>query len=174
MKTLPFTDLIQLIDEPNRTACLTIYADNKERFDKAQGSLAKHQAWTGGYVDHLEEAMNFGLSLFDLMNESRPLPFTVSDILLVLFLHDLEKPFRYIDPKIEFKSDVEKHEFIEGKIHDYGMVLTDDHKNALEFIHGEGDSYSRTERVQKPLAAFVHMCDVASARIWFDYPKKTL
>jgi hypothetical protein len=52
------TQLIELIDEPNKTACIAIFNDNKERFTQAPGSLTKHQAWSGGYIDHLEEAMN--------------------------------------------------------------------------------------------------------------------
>jgi hypothetical protein len=48
------------------------------------------------------------------MNNFRPLGFSLSDAILILFLHDLEKP----------------------------------------------------------LAAFVHLCDTTSARIWPDFPKR--
>jgi hypothetical protein len=171
MDYLKLNTLIDRIDEPNRTACLAIFNDHKERFEKAPGSLTKHQAWQGGYIDHLEETMNFGQALFNMMSSSRKLDFSISDALLVLFLHDLEKPFRYVEPKKEFHSHEEKELFIEDIIKKYKIVLTENHRNALQYIHGEGDEYSRTERVQKPLAAFVHICDVSSARIWFDYPR---
>ncbi len=178
MLSIPHENLIALmdrIDEPNRSACRKIYEDHKERFEAAPGSLTKHQAWPGGYIGHVEETMNFGKDLFALMNSNRPLDFSLSDALLVLFLHDLEKPFRYVESKREFHSDDEKEDFIEKMIGKneggYGFELTEAHRNALRYVHGEGDDFSRTERVQKPLAAFVHMCDVASARIWFDYPK---
>lgn len=165
--------LLHQIDQPNRDACLKLWEDNKERFSKAPGSLSKHQAWEGGYIGHLEEVMNFGINLFTMMDITRKLDFTISDIILVLFLHDLEKPFRYIDPKLEFKDDQEKHAFIYDLMLKYQITLNDIQINALDYIHGEGDAYSRTERIQKPLAAFVHMCDVASARIWFDFPRKS-
>lgn len=165
-------ELLDLIDVPNKTKCLTLFEDNKGRFEKAPGSLSKHQSWEGGYLDHLEETMNFSADLFNLMNNKRQLDFSLSDVLLVLFLHDLEKPFRYTEPKIELNSDKEKEVFIKKIIDEYGISLKDNHINALKYIHGEGDEYSRTERIQKPLAAFCHICDVASARIWFDYPKK--
>jgi hypothetical protein len=164
--------LIENIDEPNRGACKRLYEDHKERFDLAPGSFTKHQAWPGGYIDHLEETMNFGRDLFTLMNNTRKLDFSLSDILLVLFLHDLEKPFRYIEMKKEFDSDDDKEKFIEKLIAEYGFVLTETHRNALRYVHGEGEDFSRTERIQKPLAAFVHICDVTSARIWFDYPSR--
>lgn len=172
MKHLNLHQLIVLIEEPNRTPCLAILNDHKKRFEESPGSLTKHQAWPGGYVHHLEEAMNFGCNLFDLMNTERVLDFSISDVLLVLFLHDLEKPFRYVEPKKEFHTGEDKKLFIQDIIDTYGIVLNESHHNALQYTHGEGHEYSRTERIQKPLAAFVHICDVASARIWFDYPKQ--
>lgn len=168
----PLIELLSLMDEPNRSKCIQLSIDHQDRFAKAPGSLTKHQAWEGGYVDHLEETMNLGLHLYAMMHEFRPLDFSISDVMLVLFLHDLEKPFRYVDPKHGFESEAEKQEFIHGLIEQYGIELTDMHDNALVHAHGEGEEYNRTERILKPLAAFVHMCDVASARIWFDYPKQ--
>ena len=172
MNYQPLTQLINLIEGPNKDACLAILEDNKERFETAPGSLTKHHAWPGGYIHHLEEAINLGCEFYNTMNSIRILDFTISDVVLVLFLHDLEKPFRYVDPKKEFNSDEEKKTFIKDIIEKYNITLTENHQNALEYVHGEGDAYSRTERVQKPLAAFVHVCDVASARIWFDFPKR--
>ena len=163
--------LIDLIKEPNKSSCLAILNDNKKRFEDSPGSLSKHQAWSGGYIQHLEETMSFGYNLFNLMNSQRKLGFSLSDVVLVLFLHDLEKPFRYVDPKKEFLSDKDKKAFIEEIINRYKIVLDENHRNALDYIHGEGNEYNRIERIQKPLAAFVHVCDVVSARIWFDYPK---
>jgi hypothetical protein len=168
----PLNHLLNLISEPNRTACLNLFADNKSRFEEAPGALTKHQAWPGGYLGHLEETMNFGFNLFNMMNCFRELNFNLSDVMLVLFLHDLEKPFRYIEPKIEFHSDEEKELFIENMIEKYNIILDENHKNALKYIHSEGKDFSRTERVQKPLATFVHVCDTVSARIWYDYPKR--
>lgn len=173
MKQLNIYQLLGLIEEPNRSACKSVLLENKKRFSEAPGSLAKHQAWSGGYIDHLKETMNFGLNLFEMMNSFRKLEFIFSDVLLVLFLHDLEKPFRYIEPVVDFHTDHDKELFIRNLISKHGFVLNENHWNALKYIHGEGNDYSRTERIQGPLAAFCHICDVASARIWFDYPKNS-
>lgn len=164
---------LKKIDEPNASKCQKLFEDFKERFEVAPGSLRKHQAWKGGYIHHLEETMNLGQAFYQKMNCFRKLPFSFSDVVLVLFLHDLEKPFRYTEPKIEFKNDIEKHDFIESLIKKYKIKLNANHKNALQYIHGEGDDFSRTKRIQKPLAAFVHCLDTMSARIWFDEPKKS-
>ena len=115
--------------------------------------------------------MNFGYGLFFAMDQFRALEFSLSDVMLTLFLHDLEKPFKYIEPKARLDTDEEKSAFIGGLIGKYGIELNENHTNALRYVHGEGDAYSKTERIQRPLAAFIHICDVASARIWFDYPK---
>ncbi len=165
-------DLILLIDKPNRYSCLRLLQDYKEIIQTAPGSLIKHQAWKGGYIDHLEETMNFAIWLYNFMNERRTLPFSISDCLLVLFFHDIEKPFKYCPTKmILLNSEKEKWDFLQKMLQQYNVVLTPEHTNALKYIHGEGHDYSQAHRIQGPLAAFVHMCDTASARIWFDYPE---
>jgi len=40
-------ELIDKIDEPNRSACRKIYIENKSIFDQSKGSSVKHQAWEG-------------------------------------------------------------------------------------------------------------------------------
>lgn len=166
-------DLILLIDKPNRFSCLKLLQDHKEIIETAPGSLTKHQAWKGGYKDHLEETMNFAICLFTMMDEKRTLPFTLSDALTILFLHDIEKPFKYSREKMIFlNTEAEKWEFLKKMIAQYEFKIAEEYWNALKYIHGEGRDYHRTERVQGPLAAFVHICDTASARIWYDYPEK--
>lgn len=164
--------LISMIYLPNQTKCFKLLNDNLSRFKQSPGSLSKHQAWKGGYIDHLNETMKIAIRMYEIYRHQRPHSFSLSDVLVVLFLHDLEKPFKYIEPKIEFHSDHEKETFINELIDKYGIELNDEQKNALKYIHGEGKDFSTTERIQSPLAAFCHICDTISARIWFDYPKK--
>lgn len=49
---------------------------------------------------------------------------------------------------------------------EYDIALTPQQENALRYVEGEGDDYSSERRVMNELAAFYHMCDVASARIF--------
>src|SRR3989344_7866617 len=88
--------LIDLIDEPNSSICQNLLQDNYDLFSKARGSSHNHQAWEGGYVDHLTEIMNIATVLYEPLNNRRTLPFSLSDALLVLYLHDLEKPWRHL------------------------------------------------------------------------------
>ena len=161
-------EFLSLLPEHNRKACLRILADNHDRFYDAPGSQGKHRAWPGGYIGHLEETMRIAISLYN--NSIHPLPFEITDAILVLFLHDLEKPFKYIEPKRTFRDDASKKNFIEKMMRDYDITLTPDQRNAFHYVHGEGDDYHPTKRIMGPLAAFVHCCDTMSARIWFDYP----
>jgi hypothetical protein len=170
---LKLRSLLDFIDPFNNAQCLRLYEENKVIFHKSPGSKTKHQAWHGGFVDHLEEVMKFAFKLFNLMNAQRPLVFSLSDAMLVLFLHDIEKPFKYGGSKIPLNTEEEKWNFLIEITNRYGIDLSEEHLNALRYAHGEGKDYDPIKRVQGPLGAFIHMCDVASARIWYDYPKKT-
>ncbi len=176
-KYLTLTELIDKIEEPNRTSSYQLWKDHQEVFSTARGSKANHQSWPGGYLDHIVEVMNIAAVLYEPLNILRPLPFTLSDVLLVLYLHDLEKPWKYgknekgdweFIPEFNERSKIKA--FTEQKIKEYGFILTEDHHNGLEFVEGEFEQWSPSQRAQRPLAAFCHMCDNWSARGWYEYP----
>ena len=171
-------ELIEMIEEPNSSLCNILLQDNYELFSKARGSGYNHQAWEGGYLDHLTEIMNIAVVLYEPLNNKRTLPFSLSDTLLVLYLHDLEKPWRHlvnhkgeavVNPELKDKRTQVKH-FVKTKIEEYGLNLTAEHWNGIWYAEGEHNDYSSKKRTQLPLAAFVHMCDTWSARGWPNYP----
>ncbi|MFN0060234.1 MAG: hypothetical protein ACKVX7_17385 [Planctomycetota bacterium] len=169
--------LVARIDEPNRSACARIVADHHALFATVPGSTHNHQAWRGGYLDHVAEVMNIANVLFDRFVALRPLPFSRSDILLVVFLHDLEKPWKYelgVDGQLHHKAEMqgkESHQkFRMEMLARYGVKLTAEHENGLRYAEGELADYTNKQRRMGPLAAMAHMCDVASARLWFDHP----
>jgi hypothetical protein len=172
------TWFLEMIDGSNREGCLAILNDHRKLFEQVQGSTHNHQAWRGGYIDHVREVLNIADVLYKAMYLRRPLAFSLSDALLVLFLHDIEKPWKYqlsadgseleIIPELVEKSA--QHEFRMKRLTEYGIVLTDDQFNGLKYVEGELADYSSRHRVMGRLAGFCHMCDVASARVWFDYP----
>ena len=55
----------------------------------------------------------------------------------------------------------------------YGIVFSPEQENAMRYVEGESKDYSSRRRVAGPLAAFCHLCDVTSARIWFAHPLET-
>ena len=156
--------LIELMEYPHRDDCAVFIQRNRKLFDTSKGSACKHQAWPGGYRDHITEVMNIAGVTHIALSSIRPLPFSLSDALLGCFLHDIEKLWKHaLDPAD--RIEVDKQKILDNEFH-----LEDQHYNAVKYAHGEGDDYHATLRVQTPLAAFVHHCDNTSARIWPNEP----
>lgn len=176
---LSLDQLISLIDEPNQSNCRRFLDENLDSLRMARGSSHNHQNWLGGYLDHVSDAMNIGRALFFLLVIiGRPLPFTLSDVLLVLFLHDAEKPWTY-DAHLDgsytiserFKTKSAQHAFREELFNRYDFVLTAAQQNALKYIEGEMNDYRSDKRIMNELAAVCHACDVLSARLFYRYPR---
>jgi len=207
MKYYTIAEMLGRIDEPNISACIKLYNDSEAAFKEAAGSSHNHQVWPGGYHDHIEEVMNI-CSLLYPVYQIRQLNFSLADVLLVMFLHDLEKPWRdkiiadmaacinchgdghyrvmkdgesspgplqrcgcgsYGKSFNKFYPKIKRKEFRLNKIKEYGIILNEQQSNALEYVEGEGESYSSKKRVMNELAAFCHIVDISSARIWHDY-----
>ena len=61
-------ELLEMIEEPNGSICRKVLQDNYNLFSKARGSSHNHQAWEGGYLDHLTEIMNIAMVLYEPLN----------------------------------------------------------------------------------------------------------
>jgi len=169
--------MLEMIDEPNRSACTRILTNNRKLFQTVQGSTNNHQNWPGGYFDHVQEIMNIAIALYERLNSIRPLTFSLSDLLLVVYLHDVEKPWKYElrdDGQLHHKATMQNKEdhqrFRMAKLTEYGVVFTPEQENGMKYAEGELNDYSNRRRVMGPLACVAHMCDVCSARLWFAHP----
>lgn len=160
----------EIESEPNFTGLIEMWDFFFFNCINAKGSSHNHQAWSGGYFDHISEVFEISGKLLNAFKD-RNLPFTKSDVLIVLFLHDIEKPIKYSNlinsSEFNGKSTDEIRSYL---IEKYKIVITDAQKNALKYIHGEGNDYSSKERVMNELAGFCHCCDVMSARVFHGYP----
>ena len=165
----PLETLLLQIDVGAREVCQRLLVELREGFASARGSSHNHQTWDGGYLDHVTEVLNLAVLLYPVLDGKRKLPFTLSDALLVLFLHDIEKPWRQASGWKWTKK--ENHAFRVKLVEERGLHLTEDQWNGLTYVEGEGDAYSPLRRVMGPLATFCHLCDVTSARIWPDEPR---
>lgn len=173
-------EMLAMIDEPNRSACLKILEDNRKIFQIVQGSTNNHQNWPGGYFDHVQEIMNIAVILYDKLSSVRPLPFSLSDLLLVVYFHDIEKPWKYelgedgqLHHKATMKNKSDHQRFRMEKLAEYGVKFTAEQENGMKYAEGELNDYTNRHRVMGPLACVAHMCDVASARLWFDHPMQS-
>lgn len=163
------TVLLCMVDEPNRSRCWEFLNENERVLKTAQGSSHNHQAWPGGYLHHVSETMTIAAVLHHAMSKMRSLPFSLSDALVVMFLHDIEKPFKLKGEKLSKKD---RRQMRESIIKWHGFRLTPEQETAMLYVEGEGDDYRGDRRVMNELAGFCHMCDVASARVWHDEPLK--
>jgi len=178
LEYLTIDELVNFIDQPNRKICERILIDHRALFEKSHGSTHNHQTWEGGYIDHVVDCMNYARHLYAFDSSfGRFLPFSLSDVLLILFLHDLEKPWRILiqNGQASNRDDLQTKEqfkgFRETKLAEYGLVLTPAQLNAFTYVEGECKDYSSRQRVMNELAAFCHKVDSWSARGWYDYPK---
>lgn len=164
-----------LYEDPSYAGVMKFHQDHEQLILTAKGSKSKHQAWPGGYLDHLVECIEIGGQMMDGLRLIRPLPFSFESVIKVLYFHDIEKMFKYsgvpmCDPKHpEVFSDKMKF-YREIMPAEWGIEFTAEELNALENIHGEVN-YGE-HRVAGPLAAFCHCCDMLSARMWHDKPTK--
>ena len=170
--------LLGMIEGSNGDACRRMHSDFIDKFVAAPGSRHNHQYWPGGYYDHVTEVMNLGLTVYDTYNSRRPLPFSASDVLLIVYLHDLEKPFVYtynedgsIDKNLALLEKADREAFKKKMIDEYGIELSPMQDNALEFVEGMRDhKYKNTARVMGELAVVCHIADLTSARLWYNHP----
>ena len=134
-------ECLNMIEEPNRTISFKILRENIDLFSKVQGSTNNHQAWEGGYLDHITEVMNIACLLYHSLNNARKLPFSLSDSLFILYLHDIEKPLRFESSgdgswknKDSLETKEQKQDFRERKLREYGIILTEEQENALKYV----------------------------------------
>lgn len=160
-----FWDFFDMI--PNSNGLRKMATDNYDIFVTAPGSSNNHQAWEGGYLHHIVETLNIAVQMYDTLNQLRPLPFKIEDVLTVMMLHDIEKPWKH--KGIAMKTKQARRDFRAGKIVEYGIELTPEQENALRYVEGVPDSeYTPGERTMNELAALCHCCDILSARLWYD------
>jgi len=172
---LDFTSLMHLITSRNRDCLWAIVKANISEFRVAKGSSNNHQAWEGGYLDHVSEVMNLACQLYRTLGDLRKLPFTLSEALEVMFLHDVEKPFKksdmlvYKDEHPITATKDNRKKFRASIIEKFAIKLTPEQENALRYVEGVPDTeYTPGERTMGELAAFCHSCDILSARLWYD------
>ena len=173
---------ISRIDGQQGEALQALYIENWFYVARAPGSSGNHQAWPGGFMEHIRQFNGFVEHMYFQMESAgiiKKLPpeeqFTLPEALAVGALHDIEKPFIYTpttdgfvrDP--EFKDKAKKAELRQMLMDNYLIELTPNQENAMKYVEGIPDSeYTPGDRIMGPLAALVHMADIYSARICYN------
>jgi hypothetical protein len=166
---------------------LKFHDDHADEICAARGSSHNHQNWSGGWHDHVVQCLTLAEGQYSFLtsytlqgvncyepHQYRP-DFQLADAALVLYFHDIEKIFKYGGKENRYHPELleNKNIWYYGILPEkYGIRFSDAELNALKYVHGEHD-YSKTERKMKPLAAFCHVIDILSARIFFHERKLT-
>jgi hypothetical protein len=172
-----------VITEFTQPGIVDFHKDHLPLMKKAMGSSNNHQAWPGGYLDHITQCFAIASKLYAALCKLEPLPFSLASAEKVLYFHDIEKIWKYsgemigeFAPRPQYPSlpdripaGFEKWEWFGNLLHVYyDIQFSLEEINALQYIHGEGNDYSGQSRSMGPLAAFCHSVDVISARIFFN------
>lgn len=156
--------------DPRRDSILRFHNEHATLINISRGSQTKHQAWAGGYADHLAEILRIAEVNYGALSTIRQLPFCLDSAIIVLYFHDVEKIWKYTTG---LPPNFNKDSFFDSTLRErYGIVFSAEELNALHYIHGESDAeYDPLVRKAGPLAAFCHAADILSARMWFDEGK---
>ena len=163
--------LLKELNDPNKDQLIALYRFLIQQFPDAKWSNHnKHQWREWWYYDHIADSLKFGKIMYDGLDTYRKLPFSFDDVIVVIVLHDLEKPYKYSSHNSDFKNllKLDSHGIRDTIIKQYDIILSSNQSNWLDYIHGEWDHYSKTDRVMLPLTAFCHSLDIISARIYFN------
>jgi hypothetical protein len=153
------------IEGDNLKKCLNLLRFFTTNYSDAPGSSHNHQAYKSGYYKHISDVLDYAFFLYRELSVRQPLDFSLSDAILVLFLHDIEKPIKYSKDY----NEVDDSETIRNNlIQQFDIQLNEEQKLAIKYIHGENSDYKKDQRVMSPLCAFCHCCDIISARIFYD------
>lgn len=172
---------IKRLDSPYKKGCSQILEDNLSLFLTAAGSSHNHQHWQGGYLDHIAEIFQIAEGIYNIFPERKSLIY-FPDVLLVLYLHDIEKPFlfnydengNFIILNEELNNKPAREAFRTELIKKYKLPLKEKHWHALKHVEGIRDKYYTSgDRVMSELGALCHLADMASARLWHDCPKNS-
>jgi len=157
-----YTYLTELLD-PRRDAILDFHQEFKDKIYTAKGSSYNHQAWPGGYADHIADAFRICEVLCSQLPKIRPINVNYDSALIVIYFHDIEKMWKYTDGTL-----IDKEKWYNEYLPSRGITFTEEELNALRYTHGEVDDYRKDARVMNQLAAICHAADNVSARLWFD------
>jgi len=92
---LPYLELIS--NSSLKEKCIALYNHHKKAIYYAPAGASHHHSFIGGWATHTTEVIALAISMYDMLISSNvKLPFDKDDVILVSFIHDLEKIDRYV------------------------------------------------------------------------------
>lgn len=179
--------LIDQTDDTNRRLIIDLHERLWPEIVLAPGSSHNHQAWPGGYREHIKQVNHYVAGIFSLWVTNNVLAslseeeqFTLPEALTVTSLHDIEKLFKLVrgaDGTLrknhELVSKQQRDDFKLRFLGECGIVLTSNQVNAMRYVEGMGGDYTPHRRVMSPMAVLCHTADILSARGSFNLGNPT-
>jgi 23S rRNA maturation-related 3'-5' exoribonuclease YhaM len=188
--------LMMIQGEADREKLAAMHLSLQSRIEYWPASRRRHHAWVGGYADHVKEVVMLGIGLYKMIVPVTPtaIDFTQDDVIIVCYVHDLDKLYRYKDMPA---GDYRRQEKYGGQIWEvaddifypdesakvtqlcakHGLILTDQQIEAVSHHHGGFStnlssvySYSSDGGGMSKLSTLVHSADLMSGYM-FGYVK---
>jgi len=176
--------LNQMTNQKYKNALLSLYNDIEAPLIVMPAAVRWHHSEEGGLYRHIKEVIEAGLKLYNVLRDDlRKRAITESDVVLVGFIHDLEKLDKYkknkhYEPgrKYEkgYKETAFTYNYDKPDMNDtaqvvrlcaqHGLILSDAQLNAITFHHGGWSLDSRGK--MDPLAVLLHSADLISANLY--------
>ena len=176
-------DIVELIqeiqDEKVRKCADSILDYVAKEFVSKPSSIGYHHFFKGGMGKHIKEVMNIALELYDLHSDWYEC--TRDDVILVAFVHDLDKLDKYVDSEDWMKQEkygskmfmYAKDELKLDKTGktvmicaQHGLILTPLQVNAISYHHGGWTEEKIGMQHMTPLCILMHCADLMSGRIF--------
>lgn len=168
-----------IVDDKLRGQLQKLYKENAEKMKQLPASVKYHHAYVGGYHDHVQQIMYYGMRIHKFMDKVSKLDCSQDDVIFLCFIHDHDKLERYIQDG-EIKGGDRKGEMKFAKALDFtidpyakvismlakeGIFLTDEQQHALCYQSGGWSEFAKWDSDMSALATILHCADMLSSKI---------
>jgi hypothetical protein len=169
--------------EPLRSVIQLTHDSLKDRIYSQPAAVDKHHWWPAGWSDHTAQVMDISNKLWKDILEKTPF-ISQDDVLLVAFVHDLDKLWRYrptTNKKLldkgrtfEYNDDLVPYTDTSKTVaecYKRGIHLEDRHLEAIDHHHGGwsfdiSSVYAPYGRNMTSLSTILHCADMMSSKIY--------
>ena len=170
-------DLLEKIEDQDlRPKVIELYKKFEDKINYYPASSTAHHNWPFGWSDHTAQVIDFGIKLYKNVVPKSLADFTLDDVILVCFVHDLDKLWRYKEAEGKRKKKIhfdyvkrlpfEPTSKVIAECFRNGIELTDQHIEAINNHHGGFTPHlisvqSKNVRLSQ-LSSVVHAADLFS------------
>lgn len=170
-----------ITDQALHDKLINLYVTLAKEIEFCPAAIKHHHWWKKGWLDHTAQVLKISIDIYNNMSEYEPITdFTIDDVILVAFVHDLDKLWRYTElekPKegqlFEYRNDITPYtesSKVVAECFRHGIELTDQHIEAIDHHHGGysvdiSSVYSKSSKTTK-LSTLIHCADMLSTFMW--------